>query len=173
MSYDVGRARRRLEVGRTAVVEDLDVRQLAHTWGGTCGTCGGATVRGTCGTCGTLEAGMRMAYVAALRLRYVRYAGGRYAYPVRTAWPRHSMATRNGGGTVWLPMSTRARTKSAGDRDALGVVPAHLEPGELHLHQQVVLPQLVRRQRVVREQVCALVTRAAAWWDMWRWARRT
>eukprot|EP00964_Phaeocystis_antarctica_P047809 scaffold27684_cov52-Phaeocystis_antarctica.AAC.2 len=45
MSYDVGRARRRLEVGRTAVVEDLDVRQLAHTWGGTCGTCGGATVR--------------------------------------------------------------------------------------------------------------------------------
>ena len=133
----------------------------------------GATVRGTCGTCGTLEAGMRMAYVAALRLRYVRYAGGRYAYPVRTARPRHSMATQHGCGTVWLPMSTRARTKSAGDRDALGVVPAHLEPGELHLHQQVVLPQLVRRQRVVREQVCALVTRAAAWWDMWRWARRT
>ena len=70
-------------------------------------------------------------------------------------------------------MSTRARTKAAGDRNALGVVPAYLEPGELHLHQQVVLPQLVRRQRVVREQVRTLVTRAAAWWDMWRRARRT
>eukprot|EP00964_Phaeocystis_antarctica_P047810 scaffold27684_cov52-Phaeocystis_antarctica.AAC.3 len=68
------------------------------------------------------------------------------------------MATQHGCGTVWLPMSTPARTKAAGDRDALGVVPAHLEPGELHLHQQVVLPQLVRRQRVVREQVCTLVT---------------